>query len=256
MPIPITDLKQGPGKFTLYGRPGTGKTALATSFGEGAEVLDIGRGLQTALTLKDEHYDKRIKCVVTPCYDDTPRDANAWDKFKARIYQIGDECKNGKYPYKCVIADELTAMGIAASRYTLRIGGRLPDPNFIPTVKTAMTQPEWGIAMNEISNMLIVMRSLPVHCILVAHDVTEDDENAFKKTINALGRKLAPMIPGFFDEYLYMKVLPGNPPTRVLQTQTTDEVVARTRGQLPNPYNPKGGMRKLMEDAGFSPDLK
>jgi hypothetical protein len=253
-PKPILELTKSPAKILLYGKPGNGKTALACSYGEGAEVLDIGRGLQSALTFKDAFYEDRRKCVVSECYDDRPDIANAWTKLKARVFEIGNECASKKYPYKCVIVDELTAIGLNCLRYILMNGGRLYGLNVVPTVKNGITQPEWGLAMQEVLNMMIVLRSLPVHVIMIAHDNSEDAVVRPEKTINVIGKKLTPQIPGYFDEVLYLNIDPQSK-QRVLQTQPTYDTVARTRGQLPDKYPVAKGMRQLMIDAGYSPDL-
>lgn len=251
-PKPITELAKGPGMFLLYGPPGAGKTALATSFGEGAEILDIGKGLQTALTFKDKFYEERRKCLFNPCYDDNPAMPQAWMKLKSRVFEIGQQ--GPAYKNKCLIIDELSAINQASLRYILFNGNRLFGLMHTPTTKNGITQPEWGLAMQEILNLVVVLKSLRCHVILIAHDVTEDDMDASKKNINALGRKLAPQLPGYFDEVLHMKV-DQQTRKRSLQSQPTWDVVARTRGQLPNPYDPDKGMRQLMIDAGFSPEL-
>jgi hypothetical protein len=226
---------------------------FGTSIGN-AEILDLGYGLKSSLTHKDIFSEARKTCVVTECHDSRVDLADAWTKCKARVIEISAECAAKRYPYKTVIIDELTAAGMASLRYILMNGGRLFGLSYIPTVKTGITQPEWGLAMQEITNLLIVLRSLPVHVILIAHDNTEDTENPTNKVINVIGRKLTPTIPGFFDEYLHMSINPVSK-LRELQTQPTATVIARTRGQLPNPYPASKGMRQLMIDAGFSPEL-
>jgi hypothetical protein len=248
-PKPITELTQGPKKIMIYGPPGAGKTALMATFGEGLEILDIGRGLQTALTMQDQWTADRKKTLVNEFYDRDPAMPDSFQRLKARVFEIGAQCAAKKYPHKCVGVDELTALGMGACRYILFNGGRFL-PHIAPNVKTGgMTQPEWGLAMNEVLNIVNVLKSLPVHVIMVAHDVTEDEENAAKKTINVIGRKLAPQLPGYFDEVLHMKV-DQTSKKRILQTQPTWDVVARTRSQLPDKFDVDKGMREIFKLMG------
>jgi AAA domain len=70
-------------------------------------------------------------------------------------------------------------------------------------LKPLLTQPDFGVIMNSIANLLEYMtHTLWCHLILIAHIEQERDEITGRmiKSVSTIGRKLAPTIPPMFDD--------------------------------------------------------
>ena len=74
--------------------------------------------------------------------------------------------------------------------------------------KPVKTQPDWGVAMDNLERLLMKLTSDTVcSFVLISHVDREVDEvtGASKIMVSTLGRKLAPKVPRFFDEVVYCK---------------------------------------------------
>jgi hypothetical protein len=99
-------------------------------------------------------------------------------------------------PDKVLAIDNLS--GISIMSRNLAVGS-----------KPIMTQPDWGVSMDNIKKFIDkCVYDLACHFILLAHVEPEKDEvtGSIKNMVSTLGRKLAPVIPpGFTDSILAVR---------------------------------------------------
>lgn len=77
-------------------------------------------------------------------------------------------------------------------------------------IKPTLTQPEWGICMSMLKDVLdTLVTGLFCHLVVVAHVEREVDEvtGASRVMVSTLGRKLAPIIPTNFGDVVLAKKL-------------------------------------------------
>lgn len=100
----------------------------------------------------------------------------------------GDVCDWG--PDKILVVDGLS--GLSTMSRNLAVGS-----------KPIMTQPDWGVAMDNIKKFVDkCCYDLKCHFILISHIEPEKDEvtGTVKNMVSTLGRKLAPLLPPSFND--------------------------------------------------------
>lgn len=237
-------MKQTPPRIILYGPPGTGKTALMLTLGEKLQVIDVDDGLVTGLRLEDKWKKARGEVDVKRFVEDDPKKGVAFSKVKATIYGIADQCRAGTYPFKALGLDSFTAFADYAVRYIKGNAGHLEQNTQLQ---------EWGMAFQEIENVLTVLRSLPIVVIMTAHEHTYEVGDGTKTEIAIPGRKLPQKVVGYFDEVIRTKVrnVTGGELAYVLQTRSTAGVVARSRRSLPDGTDSEIGMGAVLKLMGY-----
>lgn len=252
MPMTLQEaVSKTPPKILLYGAPGTWKTCTALSWGSVTEVIDLDKKLLSALKVKDKWTEERLKVEVTSCIDLNPLAPSAFQKFKDRMYQISDECSRGAYKKKILVIDSLTSAGEHSMRMVLRNNNKLSQFMVAGKNLPSITQAEWGLAINELENMLTVAKSLPIAVIIVCHELTEEIDGTVRKKIWALGSKLPDKLPVGFDEIWYSKMTgAGQDQHAVIQT-TQSSVIATTRGGLKDGWDVREGLQSALTQIGY-----
>lgn len=236
-----------PPKILLFGPPGTWKTTFSTSWGSQTEIIDIDKKLLSAIKVQDKWTPERHAVFVTPCYDKNVQVPTAFEDLKRRVFTISDLCASGKYDKKVLVVDSLTSKGEHAMRKILYGAG----VRMIAPVLPPITIPQWGMAINEVENVLTVLKSLPICVIVVAHELTEVVDDVVRTKIWALGAKLPNKLPVGFDEIWYSKIVgAGNDRHAVLQTNATT-VTACSRGQLPDGWDTRQGLQETLKKIGY-----
>lgn len=123
-------------------------------------------------------------------------------------YQQFMELLNSCADFKCDICHEsFGPIDDLGEEYAVVVDGlsgvSIMGMNLVTGAKPIKTMPEWGVAMDNIENLVIKWTTgLQCSFILTAHVEREIDEisGGTTKTVSTLGRKLAPKIPRFFDE--------------------------------------------------------
>ena len=249
----VSEMTEGlPPKILIYGPPGTGKTAFAMTAGASAQLLDLDKGWTTARSLKDAFTARRQEVDVLGFYEDDPKKALAFVRCKTKLMEIAELCYQGKYPFKVLVVDSLTALSEFALRFIMGNSGGIYYP-----ATGALRPPEiqhWGLAISEVSNFLLILRSLPIAVVLIAHSHRDQmvEAGGNKQDIievAVFGKNLPSKVPAYFDEVLFSKVVEegGGKRDFVLQTQPTSIVQARTRSQIPDRYSMRGGLPSLLE---------
>jgi hypothetical protein len=231
----------------MFGLAGTRKTTFAESWGSQTELLDIDRGCEVGMSVQDKWKDERVQTEVKQFWDVNPDSPSAWSGIKNRIYDISAECQTQSYKKKVLVLDSLTSMGEHALRYVLKNSNALPSRGDLKT--KAVEIQHWGLAMNEIENVMMVVRSLPVAVLICCHVLTtqmEEGQVHLKPWV--IGSKLPDKLPQMFNEIWYARLLAGggNVYEAVLQTQASSNVLARTRGGLPDNFNMGRGLKEAL----------
>lgn len=247
----IAQIIQGPPKILIYSEVGVGKTAEALTLGERAEVLDFDNGLRTAVSLKDQFTEQRLKVNARQFIETDPMSrASAFKTAKEYIYSLPSEIKNGRYPYQALIIDSLSSFaeaGVAQIMYNSGQLGKNPEIQ------------HWGLAFTEIKNVMATLRSLPIVLVVLAHEQVKtigkgaDAENKLEIAIS--GKNLPSQICRYFDEIWYMRAKAEGAGRfkRVFQTVSDGIKVARSRSCLPNDTDASVGMWEIIKKLGYEP---
>ena len=138
---------------------------------------------------------------------------------------FGDVCKWGTD--RVLVLDGLT--GITKMSRSLQAG-----------LKPLLTQPDFGVIMQNISFILDFLTSnLRCHLILIAHIEMEKDEvsGTLYKNVSTIGRKLAPTIPGLFDDVVASEQVEGKFLWRTVDTRSvTKSRLLPLGSEMPHDY--------------------
>ena len=146
-----------------------------------------------------------------------------------------------------MILDSLTTLGEASLRSVLGNAGHLEQH---PQIQ------EWSIAMSEVERCLVYLRGLPTCVVVIAHqDMTPPrtmlDGTVVEKDVQvwAIGNKLGPKIPAYFDEVWYMKpkLASQGKVEYKIQTKHSGRVLARSRYNLPDGIDANLGMVEILK---------
>lgn len=231
-------------KMLLIGDSGNGKTgALASIVNAGFKlfVLDFDNGLEPLQQFVDK--DKQENLIYEPLHDElhavggkmlpkgTPRAfAKSLDlltKWKTEDGDFGSPSKFGRDTF--VVIDSLTHMCNAALRYVQVLnnngGGKI-------------TQPEWGEAQRLVEGVLSLLYStnFQTNVVITAHiayvqsaDQQDDKGNPdgeIRGLPMALGQKLPPKIPSYFNHMLLMEKRGSGIATKRYLTTTPNGVIS------------------------------
>ena len=232
--VELKDLKLRPPKILLMGTFGTGKTALSTTLGRHAVVIDLDDGLRTALTMKDKFTKDRGLVDVKVCWGQDPKKAMEFDKARSFVNGISDECRGGRFKRRALIIDGYSGLADSAVRTVMASSGDLEaTPQLQPYVK--------------FENLLYVVKSLPLVVIVIAHLRRVDIGESSIFELQTPGKKLPQKIPTFFDEVWNAKIRGQE---YVIQTRGTSAMPCRTRAGLQDLTKQNLGMVEILRMIG------
>ena len=95
----------------------------------------------------------------------------------------------------------------------------------------------------------MILRSLPIGVILICHEQTTMVDGESKIELATPGQKLQAKIPRFFDEVWYMKIknMSQGRIARLLQTQPTSSILARSRNSLADDTDVVVGLDSILK---------
>lgn len=261
----VGELSKGPLKILAYGPSGTGKTALALTCGGVAQIMDLDLGVESALGITrrypDNPYNGARRSVHHLAYPEPQPTlkATAFDRFKSDLILIANLCNDNKYPHKVLIVDSFTLLADAALRYILYNNGRLQRLPKLPSrgdVGGGVSQPEWGLMIDQVEQVVTILRGLPIHVILIAHSkpMKNDSDSFIRHEISIPTQRLPPRIPAYFDELWFIEMQAGaaGATRRMIRTDATPLYDARSRAGLVDGTDVNLGMPKIFEMLGRS----
>ncbi len=243
----LRDLKLKPPKVLLYGRAGSGKTALALTLGSALQLIDLDQGLVTGLTLKDKFSEARLDVDVLEFADEDLKKPRAFERTKNYVQDVQTACGRGKYDFKVLALDSLTSLASDAMDYVLRKAGKLGQQ---PQIN------HWGECFREVETLLKMLKTLPIAVIVIAHEQMGEVDGVERVEIAISGKKFPPKIPTLFDEVLYMRIRPagkGESKYSVL-SRSTPAILTRSRHNVPPEWDVDGGMWELLALMGYRHD--
>lgn len=258
--------KVPPPKILIWSPSGSGKTALAATYGDGLYVIDIDDSLLTCFRLQDSFTKDRLAIEPYDAVERDTRTATSFIKTKQKLIAINNAVASGSWngsdgrKLTGLLVDGLSFLCDACLRYVLYNSGKLgkelarsSDPKEL--LKNNSSQAEWGLMINEMEQIMQLIRGLPIPVILTAHAITVTDAAGMTKYEIAIPTKhLPPRIPGFFDEvwFLDTQFAAAGKIERVLRTSVSPVFASnKTRGQLPDGTNCNVGMRNLISKLGY-----
>lgn len=232
-------------KVLLYGPAGSGKTAFAGTGGEHVRFYDFDNGVQTCLRLKDQWYDTRRKVDVKQFLEPDPGRAVAWTQGKSKILDdLREAAKKTPGTPSIFAFDSYTSLAESAVRATMQGYNRLGQA---PQIQ------EWGHAFIEIENFLAQIRASTIAIVLIAHHQMKEIDDVTHIEIATPGAKLPNKIPAYFDEVWYAKVknLSGGKLGFTIQTVKSGNVMARSRGGVPDGFDMNKGLLQAFKEGGY-----
>lgn len=107
-------------------------------------------------------------------------------------------------------------------------------------LRPLLTQPDYGVIMQNIQTFLDFLTSnLKCHLILVSHLEMEKDETSgeIHKMVSTIGRKLAPNIPGLFDDAVISEQEGGKFSWRTIATKASTKArLLPLKENMPHDY--------------------
>lgn len=199
----------------VIGDKGTKKTTFMAEI-PGMFIYDFDRGMAIARnrnppvpyrTFKDAPYGSKAISIQHGIYSW----GDAYPAFLDHLNGLGALLDKGTFPHLALGLDSLSTLATLMRNYVQKTKGK--------TAKDAVTLPEWGDIMNLMETVLEQVTGWPVMVVCAAHIHRMVNEEMGRVEYLPLmpGKKLAPRIPVYFDEY-YFTLVKG------------DRFVLRTKG--------------------------
>ncbi len=244
---------EGHGMFLLYGKKGSGKTTCAGTLpkpllffmfdprGEHAVLEQAKSGDIVVIDLSaNDDFDLKEPAGLAPGGDFMF--ARFMQHYKALAR--GSSKAGGQLASICI--DSLTTMSAAALRWKSRSQGRQQG---------VLTQQDYGLVYQEITNAIRSLQSLPVHFCMTAHiELTKDELLETHVTALSTHPGLQKILPPLFSEFYVMRVRRGldGKIEHYLQVRADARYSATTRlgrqGKFPDEMLPD--LRALLKRGG------
>lgn len=180
-PIPFVDVEQLPQVLAVlaYGRSGTGKTTLASTFPKPILLLDIReKGTDSVANVKN----LRVGSITQ------------WSEFEEVYWYLS----KGDHPYKTVVIDQISQLQDLAINHAMKEDGKDPE-------KDSISKRNWGQAAGLMKTWLLNYRDLidnGIHVVFLAHDRVSsgDDDGSGEDQIDpVVGARVMPSVGSFLN---------------------------------------------------------
>lgn len=251
-------------KALIIGDSGSGKTGALWSLVENGftlRVIDADNGLDILRSSVSPKFYPSI--LFSTCIDkkgwkngklDTKIKPEGWARAMDSLTSWPDDQSNPSDwgPSTVLVIDSLSMLGRHCLNHVLALNGRLGENP---------SQPEWGTAQRLLENMISLLYSPEVNCNVIVNthvQIITGDDGAIKWLPNSLGQALAPILPRYFNNMLYVSTKRG---TRTLHTQPTGFVATKvTRPDTVKPSyllteegEKRPGLWEFFRDSGVTP---
>lgn len=196
----------------IMGRPGVGKTRLAGTF-PSPYFLDLENGAATAhpgkvrrmIISPDADILKNVNKVVTILKGKPQRDGGI-------VLQDEDE---QEFLVQTLVVDSVDIIQQAVADFAIMKGARFK-----------MERADWGILLNMMRPLSLLLMSLPISVVVIAHTKTTEGENNRVGAMDlALQGSLRAQMPAHFDTILHIAERERN--QRVVLTQPNIKMNSR-----------------------------
>ena len=184
----------------IVGDSGTHKTYFLSTI-PGIFIYDFDRRMAIARgrnvlyrTFRDAPYGSRAISPDNGIY----KWGEGYPRFLDHINYIGEQIDKGALPYQALGLDSMTTLAMLVKNYV--------QSGVSKTPKDSVTQPEWGQIMDLMEAVISQVTAWPLLKIATAHISRNENEN-MGGTVEYMpympGKKLAPKLPVFFDEWWF-----------------------------------------------------
>lgn len=177
-PVQITEVSELPSLMAalIYGRSGTGKTTIASTFPKPLLLLDIReKGFDSISNVKGVD----IAQLTT------------WDEFEEVYWYL----KAGDTKYRTIIVDQISQLQDLAILRAMKDAGKEPDD--------AIAQRNWGQAAGLMKTWLLNYRDLidiGINVVFLAHDRTTDSDTETDDRLDpSVGARIMPSVASFVN---------------------------------------------------------
>lgn len=248
-----------PPHIVIYSTFGKGKTGLASQAFNGY-CFDFDNGMRTAALLqKIDGINRQIEFDLY--LDMNVKMPTAFAKFKSKLLEFNSQIRAGKFPFDAIVVDSWTGCCQSCERQIKSTApGRDKQGNVI------LSQHDWGLIVDELEQILDLLRGLPVMVILVAHAKTIEKDGMNVYTPYSSGQKIPVILPTYFDEVWNLKAVKkgADQYEYIVTGRATETLDARTRSNIGTvvhahepPQKDDLGLKGLLKLMGFNyPPLK
>lgn len=240
--VKLLSLKRLPPKILLMGSYGTGKTLFATTLGKHGRVYDLNNGLLSAVTFKDKFTAQRAEIDVRTCWESDPSKATAFGVFRSYMQSLSTEASG--MSQGAIIIDGYTDLAEFSMRSVMAAQNKLYEQ---PQIQ------HWGMGFAGIERVLMILRSLPIVVVMIAHTRRiEHGGDDLKFELCTPGQKLPQKIPTYFDEVWFSEVLgSGSTAKYRIKTKSSGAVACRTRANIPDIVDMDTGLPTVLKMMGY-----
>jgi hypothetical protein len=215
-------------KVLIYGLSGAGKTSCALGFPGPMYVADFDGKISSGANYWEARDAKRLEQIEFDNFQPTAANGGVrvYRKFEAKLAELEELARQGRFPFKTFVLDSLTSFGDMALQAIMadNPGVKRVDP------KTPAMQ-DYLILSANFKPMIYRLLALPCNVVTVGHLAAEKDpEGNLVGYRPALPGKLPELLPILFQEVYraYVDTVEGKP-VHIAQTRPTGLYVARTQ---------------------------
>jgi GTPase SAR1 family protein len=226
-------MKLSNSSFFFLGDAGSGKTTLAAQFPK-PYFFDFDKGMMAAAGKSVEYDTFRDASKNGKAWPDDgiyPY-AGAYDKFLARLAEIGKQIDDGTCPYQTLVFDSVTMLASILMNKIMKENPAEKPPKDIPQIQ------HYGAEHQKLKEFFDTITGWPLIKIMTGHIHRDEDALSGATTLlPLLTPKIGAKAPIYFDEVYFVEVEPARdnkPAKRVLRTDSTAKMrAARSRFGVP-----------------------